>query len=208
MGLAEDMQKVLAPYLAELSALQAENEVLREYMPKTENVNNIPGRRMFFTLRGQQTITTANDGLRGQPMFMSVGQDGPFVMTSYPVIMWKPTASEATPLAVGKWRPIASWPLPDQVSTTNTMDVSYEITDVGPGRNMQGGNASNQVTVPVPVVPSLISRPNNVLPLPLPQVFDANTVIQCVLTFNDMNWTTLTSAQVRVELPGYKIINR
>lgn len=208
MGIAEDMQKVLAPYYAELSALQAENEILREYMPKTENVNNIPGRRCFFTLRGQQTITSSSNGLRGQPIFIPVGQDGPFVLTHFPVIMWKPLTSEAAPLSVGLWRPFASWPLPDQVVDANTMDISYEITDVGPGRNMQGGWASNNVTEPVPVLPSLISRPNNVMILPLPQVFDANSVIQCVITYNDINWTSIDTATVRVELPGYKIINR
>ncbi len=188
-----EMSEILAPFEQELQRLKLENESLRTVFPKTINVNAIPGRRMYFTLHQTQAFTASQNGLRYQPLFLEVGRDGLFVMTGYPVIMWKASAGGTT----GRWRPVSHWPLPDQVSGAEIIDVSYELLDAGPNRNMQSA---------VPVPAGLISKPENFLQLPLPQIFQANTVLALIPTYNEIDWTDTTAGILAVDIPGYKII--
>lgn len=197
MPLHQDLQtlrKALDPLEQELVRLRQENERLRKVLPKTVDVNDIPGRRMYFTLHMTQAFTVANnDGLKGQPMFVQVARDGLFVMTSYPVFMWKASAGGT----FGRWRPISHWPLPDQVVTGELVSISYQLMDAGPARNMQNA---------IPVCAGLISTPGNHIPLPRPQVFEINSVISVVPTYQDIQWTDSTAGILAVEIPGYKIV--
>src|SRR3970040_165183 len=79
-----------------------------------QEIDAIPGRRMFYTLNGRQTFTAANAGRRNDPVTYLVSQDGPFIMTHYPMASWRPNAP-ATATNFGAWRPVSTWPLPDQV---------------------------------------------------------------------------------------------
>ena len=58
----------------------------------TAEIDAIPGRRIFYNLSDRINFTTANNGLRGQPLSFLISQDGPFIATHYPLVMWKPNA--------------------------------------------------------------------------------------------------------------------
>lgn len=165
----------------------------------TEEIDAIPGRRIFYSLTGTQTFTTSQDGQRGQPINMLVSQDGPFIMTHYPFVLWKPSApSNATDF--GRWRPIFSYPLPDQVLDDDIIDISYEITDSGSQRNFQ--NAA---------VPPMLSQPQNMVPLPIPSLFTPNTTIQFIPTYENIIFSAVavaaTQGTLSVALPGYRVVN-
>ena len=165
-----------------------------------EELESIPGRRVFHTLVGSQDFTASNDGNRGNPIVFEVSQDGPFVMTHYPIIGWRSTLpTNATDF--GRWRPVASWPLPDQVLDTNTIDLSYEMADTGSNRAMQND-------VPVPVL--LASYPGKLCELPKPTYFRPNTTITFTPTYEDINFggsQATTQGTLVIALPGYKIVN-
>lgn len=165
-----------------------------------EEIDEIPGRRIMFNLSGTQTFTTAQAQTQGDPITMQVSQDGPFIWTAYPQVMWKPNAPEnATNL--GRWRPVYSWPLPDQVLDDDIIDLSWQMNDGGSQRNFQ-----NEVANPT------FSRPDLVLPLPKPVIFTPNSVIQFIPTYEAINFGTApavdtTGGILRVTLLGYKIAN-
>jgi len=171
-----------------------------EAAPKspTEQIDSIPGRRIFYHLVGDQSFDATFGGTRAAPISMLVSQDGPFIMTHYPMVIWKPTApADATNF--GKWRPVTSWPLPDQVIDTDTVDLSWELVSGGSQRNFQ-----NQAIGPI------FSRPDNMVPLPIPTLFAPNETIQVFLTYEDITFdgsTPPTSGLVRVSLPGYRVVN-
>jgi len=173
-----------------------------ENQPKsiTEQINSIPGRRLLYNLSDTQNFTVANnDGQRGQPLSFPVNQDGTFVMTHYPMVMWRPNLpSNATNFGI--WRPVYSWPLPDQVIDTDIIDLSYEIVAGGNQRNMQ-----NQVSAPI------FSRPDVLHPLPVPTAFFPNEVIQFFPTYNNILFSATneptTQGLLVVTLIGYKISN-
>lgn len=165
-----------------------------------DELEKIPGRRIFHTLVGSQTFTTSQDGQRTTPITFEVSQDGPFIMTHYPVCGWRSSAP-STATDFGRWRPVTTWPLPDQVIDTNIIDISYEMSDSGSGRNMQND-------IPVPGL--LISHPGNLQLLPKPTYFRPNTVITFTPTYNDITFagsTPTTEGTLVISLPGYKIVN-
>jgi hypothetical protein len=212
MAPSDQINQFLRQLAAKQQALQGQQQTLEgqlravtralEEQPRsiTQEIDAIPGRRIFYNLVAEVSFTVAQAGTRGQPVSFLVSQDGPFIMTHYPVAMWRPNQ----PLNAdnfGRWRPVYSWPLPDQVLDTDIVDLSYEMVDAGSQRNFQ--NAPS---------PPLLSRPDAALPLPVPTLFAPNSTIQFVPTFEAINFITggtvdTTGGELVVMLPGYKIVN-
>lgn len=189
----------------QLAEVTAEYKAFRkacEDVPKsiTAELDSIPGRRIFYNLSGTQSFTAANAGQRGQPISFLVSQDGPFVMTHYPLVIWRPNAP-ATATQLGFWRPVATWPLPDQVIDGDRIDLSYEFVSGGSQRNFNN----------LPAGP-LFSRPDYVVPLPVPTLFSPNETIQFFATFEAITFDSTaavptTGGLLQVTLPGYRVVN-
>lgn len=198
------IRQIVDPLKKEVLRLRRESEILADLAkrPKSvqEEIDAIPGRRIFYSLSGSQTFDMTNDGVQGQPIPFLVSQDGPYIMTHYPIIMWKPSAPDAA-TNFGQWRPVSSWPLPDQVIDTDIIDVSYGFSDSGSQRNFQN----------LPVLAGLISRPDNMIPLPVPTLFTPNTTIQLTPTYENILFngapTPPTQGTLVAALPGYRIVN-
>lgn len=176
-----------------------------------EEINAIQGRRIVYTLSGEQSFTATQDGVRYNPINMLVSQDGPFVMTHYPLIGWTPNLP-TTATRFGQWMPVRSYPLPVQqggmlatssaLSTTQEIiDISYELSDSGSQRNFQN----------ITVGAGLISQADNMIPLPVPTLFQPNTTISIVITYNNILFgtqgTATTGGLLHVDLPGYRIVS-
>lgn len=196
----------------ELTALKDQNrKILDKYeefiraceeQPRsiTQEIDSIQGRRIFYNLVGRISFTDAQEGTRGPPVQFLVSQDGPFIQTHYPVAIWKPSAP-ATATNFGRWRPIYSWPLPDQVLDTDIIDISYELFDAGSQRNFQNEPA-----------PPMLSRPDVAIPLPVPTLFAPNTTINFFPTYESILFDTgaavpTTGGELVIKLPGYRIVN-
>ena len=133
-------------------------------------------------------------------MQLLVSQDGPLVMTHYPIISWRPTAP-AGATNFGQWSSIYSWPLPAQdQALRDVINLSLELIDSGSQRLFQ-----NEASVP------LTSRFDSAQPLPVPTLFSPNTVISCFPTYEDIAFAATavpaTGGTLRITLPGYRIIN-
>lgn len=188
----------------ELSNIRAEYASFRkacESTPQspTAEIDSIPGRRLFYDLVGGQTFDATFAGQRAQPINFLVSQDGPFVMTHYPLVLWKPSApNNAT--RFGQWRPVASWPLPDQVVDDDRIDLSWEFVSGGSQRNFQN----------LPRGP-MFSRPDNMVPLPIPTLFSPNETIQLILTYESVVFSAAdvptTQGTISASLSGYRIVN-
>jgi hypothetical protein len=167
----------------------------------TEELDSIEGRRIFFNLTDRISFTAQEDGLRGNPLSFLVSQDGPFIMTHYPLVAWKPNAPVNAD-SFGQWSPVASWPLPVQQSTNqDSINLSYEFTDGGSQRNF-----NNEAAAP------LFSRPDNAVPLPTPTMFSPNSVMQFYPTYEDIFFNgnaqvPATGGELVVTLPGYRVAN-
>ena len=93
----QSIQSQLAQVVAALNAQQARPRSIQE------EIDSIEGRRIEGTLSGEVTFTAADVGQRASPIIFQVSQDGPFIMTHYPMALWRPTApSSATNL--NRWR--------------------------------------------------------------------------------------------------------
>jgi hypothetical protein len=167
----------------------------------TAEIDEIPGRRIFYNLVGTVSFTAAQAGLRGTPVSMLISQDGPFIATHYPLAIWAPNSpSDATNF--GTWSPVASWPLPtQQVTNLDIIDLSYEVQDSGSQRNFQNLAA-----------PPIFSRPDDFAPLPVPTLFAPNTTIQIFPTYNRIFFNgstekTTTGGLLTFAIPGYRIVN-
>lgn len=185
-------QKVIA-LAAELEAQKNDRAV-----SFAEQLDKIEGRRIEYRLSGRVTFAATDEETRGEPIMMQVSQDGPFVMTHYPMVLWKPSApSNATNL--GRWRPVCSGPLPTQQVTTDFLDISYELVDGGSQRNLQ-----NEPSLP------LLSRPDNVVPCPQPTLFAPNAAIQFFPTYEAITFSGATPPTAGIlvcTLIGYRIVN-
>lgn len=176
-----------------------------------EEINSILGRRIVYTLSGEQSFTSSQDGARGNPINMLVSQDGPFVMTHYPVVGWTVNLP-STATRTGRWSPVNSYPLPLQqlyLATTSAMatnldviDISYELTDSGSQRNFQN----------ITVGGGLLSQQGNLVPLPVPTLFQPNTTVSIIITYNNILFgsgdTATTGGLLHVDLPGYRIVQQ
>jgi len=203
-------QNQLAAILRQMQARQAQLEqnltdVLKAVMsaPRsiTEEIDALPGRRLFYNLSDTVTFDAQDDGQRGDPLQFLVSQDGPYVMTHYPVVSWRPSAP-ANATNFGQWSAIYSWPLPTQnTANRDSINLSYEIQDTGSQRNFQNAPAA-----------PLLSRFDAALPLPVPTLFSPNTVVVFTPTYEDILFNgsaaiPATEGTLVVTLPGYRIIN-
>lgn len=158
--------------------------------------NHIPGRRVPYWLVGSQSFTTTQNGIRGADIAMPVTQDGPFIWTHYPVVMWRVNAPAAA-TDFGRWRPVSNWPLPDQILATNTIDISWEIRDGGAGRIFQSES-----------LPPAFSYPGKAHRLPFECFMPANSSLVFTPTYQDIAFggaEAATSGLLKVMLPGFRI---
>jgi hypothetical protein len=190
---------------AQLAEVTAEYKGVRkafENRPKsiTNELDSIPGRRIAYNLSDTLLFTESDDGKRGQPLNFLVSQDGPFVMTFYPNVIWRPTQPDNA-TNFGRTRPPYSWPLPDQVLDTDTIDITWEMVSGGSQRNFQN----------LPAAP-MFSRGDTAIPLAVPTLFAPNETIQFFPTFNSIDFDTgaavpTVEGELLVTLPGYRIVN-
>lgn len=163
-----------------------------------EEIDAIPGRRIESVLAGEVTFTTDDVGRRAQPVIFQVSQDGPFIQTHYPLATWRPSLPDnATNL--GRWRPVSSYPLPDQVVDTDIIDIMYELNDGGSQRFMQNQPRG-----------LLLSRPDNIVPCPIPTQWAPNAAIVFQPTYLALTWNGTvppTQGILHVDLIGYRIVN-
>lgn len=205
MGIDAATAQVLKSYKAAIQAMQQQIHVLHQMQvhgnrPLTvqEEIDRIEGRRMEGTLSGEIAFTEDDVGQRATPVTMNVSQDGPFVMTHYPMVVWRPTAPENT-TNLNRWRPISTFPLPDQVVDTDIIDIMYELQDGGNQRLLQ-----NEARGP------LLSRPDNIVPCPVPTLWSPNSVVLFIPTFLSVTFnseTPPTDGILHVDIPGYRIVN-
>lgn len=173
--------------------------------PLMAEINAIPGRRLPFWLTGRVRFNIDDNGRRGNPVNLLISQDGPFIMTHMPMVVWRPVAPD-TATMFGLWRPVSPWPLPDQFiagtvdGDTDVISISFEMQDGGSQRNLQNER-----------VPPTFSRPDILSPAPVPALFSPNTTIQLFPTyerilFNNADVAT-TEGELVVTLPGYRVVN-
>lgn len=164
-----------------------------------EEIDAIEGRRIESTLEGEITFTSANVGSRLTPINLPVSQDGPFVQTHYPMALWRPSQpNNATNL--GHWSPVSSFPLPTQQNVPDIIDILYEMEDGGNQRQFQNAPRG-----------PLLSRPDNVVPCPIPTLWSPNTNIRFIATLLSVTWGNAavhpTEGTLHVTIPGYRIVN-
>jgi hypothetical protein len=127
----------------------------------TEEIDSIPGRRIFYQLSERLSFTISDDGTRGQPMNMLVSQDGPFIQTHYPLVAWKPNLPDNA-TNFGQWSSVYSWPLPDQERPDRDfLDLSWELIDQGSQRNFQNEPCRCRSRRCFRRTPSSLSRPRS-----------------------------------------------
>ena len=173
-------------------------ESLKRPYSISEEIDEIPGRRVFYTLVGRVDFTIDDLGKASTPVNFQVSQDGPFVQTHYPFALWLPS-SPATATNLGRWRPVSHYPLPTQEIGTDFISISYQVTDGGSDRQLQ--------SLPVP---PLLSTPDNVVPLPVPTFFSPNANIQFKPTYEDIQFdggVPPDTGTLVVALPGFRAVN-
>lgn len=180
------------------SVITALNEQAARPRSTQEVLDAIKGRRIESTFSGEVDFVEADEGQQGTPVIINISQDGPFIMTHYPMILWRPTAPSNTP-NLGRWRPVTSYPLPTQQVTTDFIDISYQIQDGGNQRNFQNAPRG-----------PLLSNPDNIVPCPLPTMFSPNATIVITPTYNAITFSASpapTAGRLHVDLIGYRIVN-
>jgi len=163
-----------------------------------EEIDAIPGRRVEGTLSGEVTFDADDEFQRATPLILQVSMDGPFVMTHYPLVLWRPTAPENA-ANFERWRPVSTYPLPDQVVDTDIIDMLYELNDGGSQRMFQNSPRG-----------PLFSRPDNIVPCPVPTLFGSNAAIVFQPTYLAFTWNgdpAPTQGTLHVDLIGYRIVN-
>lgn len=196
----------------ELDRMAREMAVIKERpLSPEDEINAIPGRRLFFLPTKTQDFTATQDGAKGSAMSFTISQDGPFIMTHFPLVMWKATLP-TNGTNYGRWMPIMSYPTPfqhSQVALDTTfkafadmIDISYEMVDSGPQQNFQDNP-----------LPPLISLPGALQPLPVPTKFAPASVITFTPTYENIFFasdptTDTTGGRLVVSLIGYRISNR
>jgi hypothetical protein len=185
-------QSILQQQAALIAELQSRPRTI------TEEIDQIPGRRIETVLSGEVIFDITDEGKRGNPILIQVSQDGPFVMTHYPMALWRPTLP-TTATNFERWRPISTYPLPDQVVDSDIIDLMYELQDGGSQRNFQNAPRG-----------PLLSRPDNVVPCAVPTLWSPNSAIAFYPTYNRLTWDSEippTQGTLHVDLIGYRIVN-
>lgn len=193
------LDKKLSQAIAVIQQQQAQLGVLSSRPGTiTEEIDQIPGRRIESVLSGEVVFTATDVGRRGNPILIQVSQDGPFVMTHYPMCLWRPTAP-ANAANLNRWRPISTYPLPDQVVDTDIIDIEYELADGGSQRNFQNAPRG-----------PMLSRPDNLVPCAVPTLWAPNAAISFTPTYLAFTWNSdpaTTEGTLHVDLIGYRIVN-
>jgi len=191
-GLYRQMQDRVNQLVGMVNALQSRPTTVQE------EIDAIPGRRIETRLGGEVVFTAADAGKRSLPINILVSQDGPFIMTHYPIATWYPSNTGATNF--GRWRPVRSYPLPTQQLTTDIIDIKYELTDGGSQRLLQ-----NVASSPV------LSTADNIVPCPIPTQWQAASTIVFTPTYVSITFNTTgtatTEGTLHVDLVGYRIVN-
>lgn len=187
--------------LAQLTAQVA--DLMSRPQSITEAIDAIPGRRIESIFSGEIDFDATVLGQKGRPVIIQISQDGDFIMTHYPMVLWYPTApNNATNL--NRWRPIQSAYLPTQEISGDLIDIKYELDDAGSQRFMQ-----NDPRGPV------LSRPDNIVPCPVPTQWAPNASIKFTPTYMSFLWNggggggavAPTAGKLHVDLVGYRIVN-
>lgn len=189
---SSQLQSVVQQQAALLAELQTRPRTI------TEEIDQIPGRRIETILSGEVTFDITDEGKRGNPIMIQVSQDGPFVMTHYPMALWRPTLP-TTATNYQRWRPVTTFPLPDQVVDTDIIDILYELQDGGAQRNFQNAPRG-----------PMLSRPDNAVPAAVPTLWSPNSAIAFFATYNRLTWDSAippTQGTLHVDLIGYRIVN-
>lgn len=142
------------------------------------DIDDIPGRRIPYNMtRTAQSLTypAANPEAR-----FLVTHDGPFVMTHYPIFLWRSY-------------PQSKWVLPGEFDEDagTFLDLSYRLFDMGSQRAFTDGLCP------------IFSRPDRLTPLPMSTVFAPNSTIKVYPEFAG----PLMTGELRVILSGYRIVN-
>jgi len=168
----------------------------------TEEIDSIPGRRIESIFSGEIEFDITDLGQRGQPIIIQISQDGDFIQTHYPLVLWYPNAPTNTQ-NLGRWRPVSSFPLPTQEVGGDIIDLMYELDDAGSQRFMQNNPRG-----------LVLSRPDNIVPCPVPTQWAPNASIKFTPTYNAISFTgsgeepvAPTSGILHVDLVGYRIVN-
>lgn len=186
------LQSIVQQQAALIAELQSRPRTI------TEEIDQIPGRRIETVLSGEVVFDGTDEGKRGNPILIQVSQDGPFIMTHYPMVLWRPTLP-TTATNYERWRPVSTYPLPDQVVDTDIIDLLYEMQDGGSQRNFQNAPRG-----------PLFSRPDNVIPCAVPTLWSPNSAIAFFPTYNKLTWDSdvpPTQGTLHVDLIGYRIVN-
>jgi hypothetical protein len=177
---------------------QLQGAIVNKPLSVDEEIDRIPGRRVEACLCGSVSFDSTDEGNRGAPVIMQVPQDGPFIQTHYPMVLWTPNApTDAT--NYGRWRPVSTFPIPDQVVDTDIIDLLYEMADGGNGRFFQNAPRG-----------PIFSRPDNLVPVPIKTLWAPNTTVNFTPTYQSLTWdaaTPPTSGLLYVTIPGYHIVN-
>lgn len=169
----------------------------------TEEIDSIPGRRIESIFSGEIAFDANDLGKAGRPIIIQISQDGDFIMTHYPMALWRPSAPDNA-TNFGKWRPVTSFPLPTMEVPGDIIDISYALDDAGSQRFMQ-----NEARGPV------LSRPDNLVPCAIPTQWAPNASIKFTPFYNAFDWNggggggavVPTAGILHVDLIGYRIVN-
>jgi hypothetical protein len=190
-------QSALTQALGDLAELRSRPRTV------TEEIDSIPGRRIESIFSGEIDFDINDLGQAGRPIIIPISQDGDFIMTHYPMALWRPSApTNATNL--GRWRPVTSYPLPTMEVPGDIIDISYQLDDAGSQRFMQ-----NDPRGPV------LSRPDNLVPCAIPTQWAPNASIKFTPIYNAFLWNgggsegavPPTQGTLHVDLIGYRIVN-
>ncbi len=162
-----------------------------------EEIDALPGRRIESVLSGEAAFTADSVGNRTTPIVIQVSMDGPFIMTHYPMALWRPSAPDNTS-NFNRWRPVSSFPLPTQQLGEDIIDIGYELQDGGNQRLFQ-----NEMRGP------MLSRPDNLVPCPIPTLWSPNSALVFTPTYLALTWdsdTPPTAGVLHVDFIGYRIV--
>jgi hypothetical protein len=193
----QQTQNILAGATRDLAELRSRPRTI------TEEIDSIPGRRIESIFSGEVVFDINDLGKAGKPIIIPISQDGDFIMTHYPMALWRPSAPDNA-TNFGRWRPVTSYPLPTMEVPGDIIDISYLLDDAGSQRFMQ-----NDARGPV------LSRPDNLVPCAIPTQWAPNASIKFTPLYNAFLWNggggegavEPTQGILHVDLIGYRIVN-
>jgi hypothetical protein len=200
--LQRDNKRLIEGFQAVTGHLANIRQNMRVQRSITEEIDAIPGRRIDYDLVATLSFTAADAGTRKTFAPIAISQDGPFIWTHKPVVGWRVNAP-TNAFHFGKWRPPYSFPLPVQSINSDTIDISTELFDGGSQREFQNEAA-----------PPILSRADQLIPLPVPTLWAPNSSIKFTVTFENIDFfaggdgeNATTGGKLVVCFPGYRIVN-